>query len=135
MIKVGDYARVSGKIVKIEEVELPTKHSYGYAYYHKKDYDKNTRFFIEFDTDKEGKLYTSVYNERVTYSDKWTDLIEPQDLVNDKVITEVGLTCGKDNSLIRLFHYYEGCDRKQLTENQVNRLVTHEYYQGGIFLG
>lgn len=134
MIKVGDYSRVSGEIVKIEEVELPTKYSYGYAYYHKKDYDKSARFFIEFDIDSNGDFYTSIYKEKVTYSEDWKDLIEPGDLVNDKVITKIGLTTTSDELVSRMFYYNEGSKEKHFTKKQVNRLVTREYYQGGIFI-
>lgn len=134
MIKVGGYIREDGVISKIEKLKMPTEYSYGYAYYHDK-VNKNCRYFVEFDIQEDGGLINS-QGDKVTYSDKWTDLIESGDFVNDRLITDIiTVTDHAMNKLEKCFVYHT---QRYLTdyfkESEVNRLVTKEYYQGGLFI-
>lgn len=134
MIKVGGYIRQDGVISKIEELEMPTEHSYGYAY-HRDKVNKNCRYFVEFDIQENGELINSQGN-KVTYSDKWTDLIESGDFVNDRLITDiVTISDHNMNKLEKCFVYHtQGYLTDYFKESEINRLVTKEYYQGGLFI-
>lgn len=134
MIKIGDYIREFGEIHIIEELTMPTEHSYGYAYYSDKE-KKNVKYFVEFEIDENGNLISSSGN-KVTYAEKWTDLIERYDFVNDKLIVEIIARANNEmTEKERIFVYLQGYIRNTIRESEVNRLVTHEYYEGGIFNG
>ena len=135
MIKVGDYIREFGEIHIIEELTMPTEYSYGYAYYSNKE-KKNVKYFVEFEINENGDLISSS-GKKVTYAEKWTDLIEPYDFVNDKLIVEIITIINYEMTREeKVFVYHtQGYIRNTIKESEVNRLVTHEYYEGGIFNG
>lgn len=135
MIKVGDYVRDLGEIHIIEKVEVPIETSYGYAYYPSKK-DKNVTFGIEFDIDENGDLISSLGN-KVTYSKNWIDLIEVNDFVNDKLITDIITRTDHEMKETKKYFIYhtQGYLTSYFSEDEVNRLVTHEYYERGLFYG
>lgn len=135
MIKVGDYIRELGEIHIIEKLEMPTEYSYGYAYYHDKEH-KNVKYFIEFDIDEENNLVSSQGN-KIIYAENWTDLIEINDFVNDKLITDIITKVDHEMTKSERYFVYhtQGYLTSYFKESDVNRLVTHEYYGGGVFNG
>lgn len=114
---------------------MPTEHSYGYAYYHDKEH-KNVKYFVEFEEDENSDLVSSQGN-KVVYAEKWTDLIEINDFVNDKLITNIITKTDYEMTKTERYFVYQtqGFLTGYFKEHEVNRVVTHEYYEGGIFNG
>ena len=59
------------------------------------------------------------------------------DFVNDKLIVEIITIINYEMTREeKVFVYHtQGYIRNTIKESEVNRLVTHEYYEGGIFNG